>query len=215
MYMIIEQILKRRKQVKIFDKENIPSKKLIYKLVKKAYELSPSKQNFYPYQVFIIGPENHYSREIFFDILKDTPGGTGNINAWNSPYILFFCSRLTKEHPDPKIKERIKKGLIYEQLDTKLFKDYETEIGLEIGMFAKVLTTLCMEQNVDVAYQQCLPEYSKMLKQWQRLSFIRNLHEVEKVLFCMQLGYDSKTKENDRELKPNVEEIVKIVKPQY
>tara|TARA_B100000214_G_C23854246_1_gene574895 strand:- start:219 stop:869 length:651 start_codon:yes stop_codon:yes gene_type:complete len=215
MFMTVEQLLKKRKQVNIFDKENIPSETLVHSLLKKAFELSPSKQNFYPFQVFCIGPNDHYSREVFFDILKNTPGGTGNINAWSAPYILFFCSRLTKEHPDPKIKERIKKGLAYEQMDPKLFLEYETQIGIEIGMYSKVLTSLCMEQNIDVAYQLCFPPIKSkrpgMLERWHKLSFIKNLHEVEKLMFCMQLGYDTKKQENDREIKPNVDEIVKVV----
>ena len=213
MFMTVEQLLKKRKQTRRFSTTNIPSKTLIQSLFNKTFEITPSKQNFYPYQVFVIGPEDHKDRKKFLDILNITPGGTGNINAWSAPYILLFCSRFTKEHPDPKVTKRIKeRGLFYEQTDAGLFPGYEAQISLEVGMFAMNLTALCMEKNIDVSYQQCLPVYKKTRRKWRELSFMKNMLIIEKTLFCMQLGHKHKKAiDNDREIKPNIEEVIKFI----
>ena len=210
--MAIEELLKKRRQIRQFSTTDLPSKTLIQDLIKKAYDITPSKQNFYPYQVFVIGPEDHKDREKFLNIIQKHPGGSDNINAWSAPYILLFCGRFIEEHPDPVIKERIKRGMFYEQMSPTMFGGYQPQIALEIGMFAMNLTSLCMENNVDVSYQLCLPDYDKTKSEWEKLSFMKTLYIIEKTLFCMQLGYEHKNaRKNVSEIKPNVHEVVKFI----
>jgi hypothetical protein len=71
-------------------------------------------------------------------------------------------------------------------------------------MFAKILTTLCLENDIDVSYLLCFPNGEK-----SRPSFLN-----EKFIFSMQLGYEteknvrSKYTKDIQEYKPNILEII-------
>ena len=68
--MSIENTLNKRKQIKLFDTENVPNKKLIISLIDKTFELVPSKQSLMPYKVHVLGPEFKDLKERFFNISK-------------------------------------------------------------------------------------------------------------------------------------------------
>ncbi len=72
----------------------------------------------------------------------------------------------------------------------------------------KRIQTLMVEiaANIDVAYQLCIPDFDGKPEKWSKFPFIQ-----ENVLLCMQLGYDSKKKDNDREIKPQIDDVVKWI----
>jgi len=61
-------------------------------------------------------------------------------------------------------------------------------------MFAKVLTGLCLENNLGVSYQLCF-------KDWQ--------YENEEVLFSMQLGYPAHKRIEKGDFKPHIDDVIK------
>jgi hypothetical protein len=199
---MIEETLKKRKQVRIFNTRKAPGIELVKRIITKAFEVSASKQNFYPFNVFILHKEE--DRKIFWEITKSAPGGDGNYNAETGPYHLIFTRRTVTTHPDPKIKERIARGHVYPIMDKNSNEDHR--VAIEVGMFAKVLTTMALEHNIDVAYQLCFPDFDGQPEKWSKLPFVK-----ENVLLCMQLGYDSNKKDNDREIKPQIDEVVKWI----
>ena len=76
---MIEETLKKRKQVRIYDTERVPDIQLIKTIITKAFEVSASKQNFYPYNVFVLHkPED---LKTFWEITKSAPGGEDNYNV--------------------------------------------------------------------------------------------------------------------------------------
>jgi hypothetical protein len=199
---MIVDTLKKRKQVRIFDTEKAPDIELIRTIITKAFEVSASKQNFYPYNVFVLHKAE--DRKTFWEITKSAPGGEGNYNVETAPYHLIFTRRTPTTHPDPIMKKRIAKGLVYPIMNKDSKEDHR--VSIEVGMFAKVLTTIALENNVDVSYQLCFPDWVGEAHKWEKFPFIQ-----ENVLLCMQLGYDSKKMDNEREKKPTIEKVIKWI----
>ena len=50
-------LLDERRHVKVYDGESIPDKELIEKILWRAWKVTPSKNNFMPYHVNVLGPE--------------------------------------------------------------------------------------------------------------------------------------------------------------
>ena len=60
---MIEEILKRRNNTTFFRKDKIPEKEQIDGILKKAFELTPHKNNFWHYQIYVYGPEHAQSKK--------------------------------------------------------------------------------------------------------------------------------------------------------
>ena len=205
--MSIEELFKKRKQIKLYDVNNTPDKALIESLINKTFDLVPSKQSLIPYKIYILGPDCFKLKEIFFEISKSNTGGGQNDNI-KAPYVLLFTRRLIT-NPNDAVKRKIKLGDNYIGCDPKKYHLNDKDASIEIGMFSKILTALCLENNIDTSYLLCFPP-KKENENWKKLSFIE-----DEVLFSMQLGYKSKLFEYDRhieETKPNKNEIITWIK---
>ena len=134
MYMSIENTLNKRKQIKLFDTENVPDKKLIISLIDKTFELVPSKQSLMPYKVHVLGPEFKDLKERFFNISKTKTGGVYNNNIL-APYVLIFTRRLVK-NPNIDVQRKITFGHNYGVCDPKRYKNFDKDVAIEIGMFS-------------------------------------------------------------------------------
>ena len=205
--MTLTEIYKKRKQTKLFDTKIIPEKKLINNLLEKTFELTASKQNLMPYKIHVLGPEHQSVKEEFNNIVLTLKGGQNNDNIITGPYILFFTHRLVK--PNSIIQSRIDKGHVYHVCDIGKYKWQKREVAIEIGMFSKILTGLCMENNIDVAYNLCFPSFEDSKELYKNFSFLDN----EAIVFTMQLGYKdntvSKTYKKDWSQKPSLNEVIK------
>ena len=205
--MTIEELLLKRQQTRLFDTNKIPNKEISEGIIKTAFKLTASKQNLYPYTVHVLGPENKQEKLDFYDIVCHQSGGSNNINIKNAPYCLIFTIRLVT-NPDPIIAYRMSKGHTYSICDPKQYKLQISGVSLEVGMFAKTITTLAMEQGLDVAYTGCFPNYEHNKELWKKLSFIDDI-----VIFAMQFGY----RFNDynakliKETKPHIDEVINWV----
>ena len=62
------QIFEDRHQVRFYDHEKVPSKELIEKVLHKAHDLVPSKQNLMPYVIKILGPEHTKIKEDMYKL---------------------------------------------------------------------------------------------------------------------------------------------------
>lgn len=207
MYMSIENTLNKRKQIKLFDTENIPDKKLIISLIDKTFELVPSKQSLMPYKVHVLGPEFKDLKERFFNISKTKTGGVYNNNIL-APYVLIFTRRLVK-NPNIDVQRKIAFGHNYGVCDPKRYKNFDKDVAIEIGMFSKILTALCLENNIDVSYLLCFPT-KEQDKRWYEFDFLD-----DEILFSMQLGYKSNKftrNKNKEEIKPEKNEIINWLK---
>tara|TARA_B110000977_G_scaffold37448_1_gene50338 strand:+ start:1053 stop:1673 length:621 start_codon:yes stop_codon:yes gene_type:complete len=201
---IIKDILDKNHQTKLFDTNKIPDKEISEKIIKTAFELTASKQNLYPYKVHVLGPNAEQEKQDLYDIISYQKGGSTNVNVKEAPYCLIFTIRLIT-NPDPIILARVKNGHSYAAIDPKKYRGQIPGVALEVGMFSKVLSSLALENGLNVAYTGCFPNYEHNTNLWKKLSFIDDL-----VIFAMQFGY-SLTKHSTKkeiEKKPHIDEVI-------
>ena len=203
--MSIENLLKKRKQIQNYDKQKYPSLEDVKKIIDKTFDLTASKQNLCPYKVHIFGPNHQNIKKDFFDIVCLQSGGAGNTNILSAPYCLIFTTRLVK-NPDSRISAQIKNGHAYTVCDPKSYNNLKSGTSIEVGMFSTVLTSLCLEKNIDVSYTLCFPQYESNKEVWKKLSFIE-----DPVLFSMQLGYRTGATRSP-EKKPTISDVINWLK---
>ena len=208
----IEELYKKRFHTKYFNEE-VPDRDLIESMISKTYELVPSKQLIVPYKVEVLGPERkkdivrvrefcmNYSSEHYLSVK-----GTVQMLA---PYLLLFTTRHVKEE---EISEAMK-----ERLDNnrgtytciRIPHKITATHHVEVGMFAAILTGLCMENGISTAYSMCKPgQHHEM---WKEIDDIIK----GKLLFSMSLGYTDMTKPvwtvtSGREHKPPIKNVIKF-----
>jgi len=200
------RLLRDRRQVRDFLKEEFPDKDLVKKLINQTLDLVPSKQNLVPYSVKVIGPEpeNDKYREELFKLSTHT-NCFHNKNCY-APYNLIFTTRMA--FPISKItRMTFKAGQPFEQFDPVNYKAEHMlkYFGLEVGMFAMILSAFCLQENIDIAYMHCYPgEPSK----WDKLPFVGD----EVVYLVMSLGYRDRTKVlRGSEEKPEKDEVIEWI----
>ena len=133
-------LLDERRHVKVYDGESIPDKELIEKILWRAWKVTPSKNNFMPYHVNVLGPERASEKE---SILIKSVKNKKSINEPNipkyhadysekhkvwkedgynayfyhlksAPYLLVFTQRVCT--PNDYYRKSIEGGDFYEQM---------------------------------------------------------------------------------------------------
>ena len=199
----VKKILKKRQQVRQFSKARVPELENITRLINLTYELVASKQSLVPYKITILGIHNTDEKQELYDLSSKSSGGRGNKNIF-APYVLCFQNRLV-DSPSPSVIKKMAKGHAYPFCNPEKYKTEPLDVGIEIGMFAKILTTLCLENDIDVSYLLCFQKSTN-----SRPSFLN-----DEFLFSMQLGYKTSEKIQDKyvkdldEYKPNILDIIK------
>lgn len=220
---MIEKILSKRHQVRYFDNKQYPTSEIINTILQETYRLVPSKQNLMPYKVHVLGPEMVDHKKELFKIAskKELPNdwnkrfqipNTGNI-ALFAPYVLLFEKRCPE--PNEFVKRLIANGHTFPTIDPLTHNTGGlVEASTEVGMFASVLTSLCLEQGISVSYTGCIPPYLPT----EKFKFLNNNF----VFLSLSLGYESSNDEyqlaKDKDIservgetKPNVDEIISWV----
>ena len=199
---VIEKLLSKRKQVRQYSVEKIPNLEDVNRIINKTYDLVASKQSLVPYKITVLGPHKKEEKQELYNLSVKNDGGHGNENIF-APYVLCFTNRLV-DNPNLSVKRKVAKGHRYDLLDPEKYRTRGMEVGVEVGMFSKILTLLCMEYNFDVSYLLCFSDSAS-----QQLSFLN-----DKLIFSLQIGYqkssDIKDKflKDDDEYKPDITEIV-------
>tara|TARA_B100001287_G_C22587812_1_gene484162 strand:- start:44 stop:655 length:612 start_codon:yes stop_codon:yes gene_type:complete len=192
-----------RRQTRDYIRDKYPEEDVIKALIQRVFCVVPSKQNLFPYAVKVIGPEpkNDKYREELYRLSKhtDTPH---NKNCF-APYNLIFTTRLAT--PNNGMPMTIETG--FYQCDPKWYRDsgFVRQSGIEIGMFATLLSAHCLHQNIDVAYMLCFPNSKE---EWREFDFIND----EDVIFIMSLGYKDKTRPRAKpEERPQENEVIQWI----
>ena len=202
---VIENLLSKRKQVRWYEEEKYPSKDTVNELLKKTYELVASKQDLIPYSVKVLGPDKKVEKEEFYNHSKGTAEGENKGN-WNifAPYVICFQYRLV-DKPNGHVKRKIDKGAKFPACLPKSSRQNKNTL-IEVGMFASILTALCLENNIDVSYLLCFDGHR------DKLSFTD-----DNMILSMQLGYKKQVSPEempkafnkpDDEYKPEVNDII-------
>jgi len=80
--MSIEKLFSKRRQIRAaWDQKKIPTKKQVHNLLDRTLQISPSKQNLFPFKIHAYGPDNVEERETVGKIC--TLYQTGSVNHWD------------------------------------------------------------------------------------------------------------------------------------
>tara|TARA_B100001287_G_scaffold270115_1_gene268452 strand:+ start:140 stop:805 length:666 start_codon:yes stop_codon:yes gene_type:complete len=217
----IEDLYKKRIHVKEYNDTPIDHN-MIKDLLKKAYELVPSKQLIVPYKIEVLGPDREEEKKIFQNFCmnetgKNSPmapvkkrksvGGTLQLDA---PYVLLFTTRKIQDYNDAVRRMLEKKGQGFNAI--RVPHHVTNTFFVEIGMFAMTLTGLCLEKGLGTSYSMCMP--SRHATSWKN---INHIIKAPLVSFAMSIGYTdqelpywTRTGENLKEKKPPIENVIKF-----
>mgnify|MGYP001189266318 FL=1 len=214
--MSIFDTMEKRHHVYQYQKKNIPDE-VVKELLWKAWKISPSKHNFMPYKVSVLGPNrkmekkkiwkkcvfNHKRAEEdgFKNVRDDTNNNpyadkpeeyTFNINrAYNhvrfNSHLLIFSARICKLNGYMEHMVR-KEGHFAEQCEKSWVTRLRTASSCEATLFVANLTGLCIEQGIDVSYNLCFPGEKEA---WENMPYLWYDKEQKhaRVFVIMSMGY--------------------------
>lgn len=184
--MGIVETYEKRHHVIRYHKKNIPDE-LVHTLLWKAWKITPSKNNFMPYQVSVIGPDQQHIKdqvwegaaynhrrveESTFNVkdrnkekYKTQLGNETQYNfAVNKAYnhVRYNSHLLIFSSRICKLEGYMKRmvekeGHYAEQCEIKEVENLKASTSFECGLFAAHLAGLCVEHGIDVSYNLCKP----------------------------------------------------------
>lgn len=220
-----------------YDTENIPDKHVITEALHEAWTTTPSKQQFMPYNVFVLGPDRQNLKEkMYYKSLV----WESNINHTNydvdmndvlavekefvkersypfyiafktAPYLLIFTQRI-EDQPNPWQQWQIEElGTNFEQTDKNTPSRAKGLSHIEIGMFSQSFANVCLMNGIDISYTKCLPGD---MEYWSEpeFDFIERPPQL-----LMTAGYGKTTRREFHgvkygyDLKPDFNRIVKFI----
>ena len=232
--MNVYEILSKRNHIHKYNEEKIPSKELIDDLLYKAWKTTPSKNNFMPYHVNVLGPEHvsekmsitkkcmankkkvnedkipkHYSKD-HGDKWEEDGSNPAFTHINTAPYVLVFTQRICE--PNLFYAESIKRGDFYEQMHEEYFGEIQRTTSVEVGWFMSHLTALALEKGLDTSTLLCFP-YNDTIwnKGWEDIPWVKY-----PVVLLGSIGYKKQTRRqymsawvNSNDKKPEKETVVK------
>lgn len=165
-----------------YDTKHKIDPEFIQDALKAAWLETPSKNNFMPYRVYVLGPEfakekeemfwlclgnetkanGHYikSREKLMKYKQHrySHSGPSYHNIINAPYVLIFTGRV-EDKPNELQQRLVNNGYVYEQMATNGPKNEHAKkvAYLEIGMFSTNFAGICLSNGIDVSHTLCFP----------------------------------------------------------
>lgn len=219
---MIDNVLKDYKYVKTYNRSKDVPQSVIDDLLQRTWKVTPSKNNFMPYKLHVLGPQHQDLKDkVYEKALKHQDDQDHLIvpslklprfhNIVSCHYLLIFTQRV-EDQPNAHQQELIALGRNYTQTDPNKLGEHYGNAMLEIGMFCNTFAGLCIESKMDISYTLCFP---KQLDQWQDDGF-EFLDQVP--IFIMTAGkaqtylQDEYTKKELLDLRPNYDRIVDFVK---
>lgn len=209
-----------RRHVYAYD-NNVDIKKDFFTSLEEAWKVTPSKQNFMPYKIHIIGPDAQEYKDKLYAICLRNEGKVDTLSdeqlieryihgppsyhsITNCSYALIITQRLVT-NPNVRQQKRLAKGHTAEQMDIKQQDDLIPLASFEAGLFCNALQYYLLQKDIDSCYTGC---FRNNLDTWKTLSFVN-----ENPIMIMTIGkgkiFVPRDPENDR---PDLDEIINIVK---
>lgn len=219
----IDEILAARKHVMHFDKSVQPApKELIDSLLRRAWKVTPSKNNFMPYKINVLGPEHQAEKDhLYKKSLKSETFANANNPIPDSPdqlsnpayaciatcdYLLVFTDRY-EDKPNPYQQEAWGRGVFHAPMTEDGVRSIGETVALEVGLFATALAGLCVDNGIDVSYTL---NFRRNLEVWEDTWFINR-----RPMLFMSLGTAKVYREDLKaqgkykgDLRPDYERIV-------
>ena len=180
---MIDKILEKRKYVMDYDKNVKIDKSVIKDLLIKSWKVTPSKNNFMPYKIHVVGPKQNMIKHKIFKKCMAHEGYGDNVdvrqryNKENLPNYrnILSCSHLMiftlryEPDPNPFQKWLIDRGHNYPAADKNRIHECYSIAMLEVGLFAAAFGALCLEQKIDSSFTGCFPSD---ITKWQDIPFV-------------------------------------------
>lgn len=217
-------VLKNRRYVKKYDQTAEIPESLIDSMLRDAWEVTPSKNNFMPYTIHVIGPDRQDYKEKIFQVCLANEGKVDQVETSNllddrykgylpqysnmltCSYLLVFTMRLETE-PNPFQKRAIDNGHRFEAVDETRLNLLHDVTSFEAGMFCDAFSGMCLEHGIDVSFTGC---FGKKVEDWKDVPFV-----TRKPIMIMSVGKGLVYRNegiNQFDLRPNYERIVNFVK---
>ena len=201
--------------------------------LEQAWLNSPSKNNFMPYTVHVIGEGNKDIKElIYYKCLQQQSRANGNEvkykdlknyenslypyfvpsfrNIKSASHVLLFSQRIAQADLNNAQKKLIDNGYVYEQTATQGLKKRAGEelAYLEIGIFSTIFASICLKRGIDVSHTKCIPG---SLDYWTEECF-NFLDSVPLLVMAVGKGKQYRRDEmsKDADLKPSFDKIIKF-----
>ena len=224
---MIYETLKNRKYVREYDTEIDIPESLIDSMLRKTWEVTPSKNNFMAYTVHVVGPEHQDYKEKVFRICLKNEGLIDNVNdplaerydLWSQPnyanilscsYLLILTMRLETQL-NPFQQFLVDRGHKYEAIDENRLNNMSDTSCFEAGLFCDAFSSMCLENKIDVSFTGC---FNRNLSDWTDIPFV-----TRKPLMIMTVGKGTIYRQDgikgtlqEKDLRPDYERIVNFVK---
>ena len=221
---MIFDTLTNRKYVREYDSSaNIPES-LIYDLLQKTWKVTPSKNNFMPYTIHVVGPKDQKYKDLVYRNAASNEGNNDGLsnpleiryssnlpnyaNILNCSYLLIFTMRL-EDKPNPHQKILIDRGHKYEAVDENKLNDMYSTASFEAGLFCDAFSGMCLENDIDVSYTGC---FHRKIDQWADIPFVKR-----KPIILMTVGKakvyfdDIKNDIQKQDVRPDFDRIVNFI----
>ena len=214
--MSIFDTMEKRHHVYEYHKKDIPDE-TVKELLWKAWKISPSKHNFMPYKVSVLGPNRQKEKDRMWKMCRynhkrmeeagaKLPREDTSVNPYNdkpeeytfhtnpaynhvryNSHLLIFSARICKLNG--YMKHVVKKeGHYAEQCEKSEVSNLRVASSFEASLFASNLTALCIEQGIDVSYNLCFPGEKEVWKNMPYLWYDKEQQHA-RVFANMSLGY--------------------------
>ena len=209
-----------RRHVYAYD-NNVDIKKDFFTSLEEAWKVTPSKQNFMPYKIHIIGPNAQEYKDKLYAMCLRNEGTVDNLSdeqlierykhrppsyhsITNCSYALIITQRLVTK-VNVRQQKRLYKGHVAEQMDVKQQNALNSLASFEAGLFCNALQYYLLQKDIDSCYTGC---FKTNLDIWKTLPFV-----TETPIMIMTIGkgkiFVPRDPENNR---PDLSDITNIVK---
>jgi hypothetical protein len=218
--MIYDTLQKRRYVLEYDHTADIP-KSLIDSLLKQAWKVTPSKNNYMPYTVNVIGPEyQEYKKAVFLNCfrnqamvdnttmeeIKTHRGLPRYSNILNCSYVLILTMRLETQ-PNLYQQYCLDRGQVHTSTNPKTLNNGYSIASFEAGLFLDAFGGMCLEHDIDTSFTGC---FQKDLESWKDVPFIKT-----QPIMIMTVGKGIKYRDLEQtaqfDLRPDYERIVNFI----
>jgi hypothetical protein len=209
---------KKRQAVTEFDSTAYIHRSEIDRLLRHAWQVTPSKNNFMAYSIHVLGPKHEDYKNLVYQNCLAKEGAADRVDAstrysstrkpfysniLNCSYLLIFTMRL-EDQPSLYHQDAMQRGHRFEAFDEETLDILVPSVSLEVGMFADVFGGMCVEQDLAVSHIGCFPT---TMEEWKLLPFI-----TRRPILLMTVGKAKQYKKPEpHNHRPNYNRIVNFV----
>ena len=155
--MAIQDSLKKRAHVVHYKTDDIPTRDTIERILRTGYPLATSKQNAFPYKVWVLGPNVNRSNKLYQMTEQNKIDFDGDVGDKYHANPNLFHVKSAPEQCELT-------GTQWEMGDEDFIPRGRESWSIEVGMVAKTITGAVCDEGLDTSYCICFP---KQVEKWQ------------------------------------------------